>query len=301
MDKRINKSEFSSEDNFLWNKKTIDVFRYYMQICKEYNLKWYCGCGTVIGAIRHKGMIPWDDDIDVCMPREEYDKFIEICRKLESNDFELVTPDSDSSYNAFHARLMDKNSTILFWRRYPVVLGIYIDIFPMDGIGSDKKKAEEHYRKYLKNYFCFRECHAHFSLENIKYYLTHNQKKRAFSSILFSFNRKWFRDYYLRQIKKIAKTYSWNESKYILTYSPGWGEKEIYLKEWVEETTLTEFEGMQVPVPAKYDEYLRYFYNDYMKLPPVEERNQRHKIDYYNLNRRETFEEILQHIKEQGR
>ena len=301
MDIRINKSDFSSEDNALWNKKTIEVFRFFVEVCKKHDLKWYCGCGTVLGAIRHKGMIPWDDDIDVCMPRGEYDKFIAICAKMDDSNYELVTPETSSSYNAFHARLMDKHSTILFWRRYPTVLGIYLDIFPMDGIGTDRNQAVKHYNKYYKYFFCFRESQAHYSVENIFYYFTHGQKKRAIYSLLFSINRSYFRNYFLRRITEISKAYTWNESSWILTYSPGWGAKEIYPKEWVENTIDVEFEGITVPIPSRYDDYLSYFYHDYMTLPPLEERNQRHKIDYYNLNKRESFDEIICHIKEQGR
>ena len=92
-----------------WNAIITDVFRKFIEICKENDLSYFCCGGTAIGAIRHQGMIPWDDDIDVFMPRPDYDKFIKIAQSVELDKYELITPFTHPNYPLYFAKLCNKN------------------------------------------------------------------------------------------------------------------------------------------------------------------------------------------------
>src|SRR5699024_7471673 len=117
-------------------KDQLDILIEFDRICKKNNIKYQLFAGTLLGAIRHKGFIPWDDDIDVCMLREDYEKFLNICNKDMKNEYFLQTYNSDTNYIMQFAKLR-KNNTIFLERvtaNCDIHHGVYIDIFPLDDV-----------------------------------------------------------------------------------------------------------------------------------------------------------------------
>ena len=96
-----------------WNAIITDILRAFVEICNEHGLHYFCVGGTAIGAVRHGGMIPWDDDIDVCMPRPDYERFVEVFNAMDSPDYELVTPYSQDNYPLPSMKLCNKKTTLM--------------------------------------------------------------------------------------------------------------------------------------------------------------------------------------------
>lgn len=121
------------EDKLKYKEILCKTMKSFINICKEHNLQYYACAGTCLGAIRHKGMIPWDDDIDVLMPRSDYDKFLALKQKLQGTGYEIV--DSNNQfYNQWFAKFSDANTTIVEMTDFPIVFGVYVDIFPLDEV-----------------------------------------------------------------------------------------------------------------------------------------------------------------------
>lgn len=96
-----------------WNAAILDILKTFISICHTHNLRYYCCAGTAIGAVRHHGMIPWDDDIDVIMPRPDYDRFLEIARHEDFGNYEVVTPYNNERYPLYFSKLVNKNTTLI--------------------------------------------------------------------------------------------------------------------------------------------------------------------------------------------
>ena len=112
--KNVRLSKMGEEDRTRFKSKLLGVLNKVMEVCEANNIHWYVGYGACIGAIRHKGCIPWDDDIDICMPRPDYDRFVEICKKTDLGDYELARINETPNYYSYYVRMCDKNSTIYF-------------------------------------------------------------------------------------------------------------------------------------------------------------------------------------------
>ncbi len=302
MDVRLNKDSFSEDVIKKWNRKTVETFLFFKNICEKHKLTYFCAFGTLIGVVRHHGMIPWDDDIDVCMPRPDFEKFRNIVKQLDLGKYVLETPENKETYYQPHYRFVDTSTTLLFWRRIPDVTGIYIDIYPLDGASNNRENGQLLFDKFINTWYKFRDANSHYTLNNLLYYCTHSQIIRTMRSLLYSLNRSYFRKQIIKKLNKIYGTYDYEKSDYVVTFVYGpQGKKLVIPKKWTLELIDMEFENEIVKVPSCYDKYLKHFYGDYMKIPSEEDRKAIHMIDYYNLDKRETFKEVLKHIKEQGR
>ena len=226
----------------------LSLLQAFDKICKTYNLTYWLDHGTLLGAVRDGGFIPWDDDLDVTMPREDYEKFLELAVKELSPSVFLQTKDTDPNTPVHYAKLRDRNSTYIdAWEEGKDICyhqGIFIDIFPVNYIESSKK---EKYKNIL-------------TLAKI------------------------FSNRYVR-IDKIAKVfigYLNNFHSHRNEYIVSGGESMHYVTHVERETVfpLTKmiFEGVEFPVPGKYDKYLVSIFGEaYMDLPS-EDKRQVHSI-----------------------
>ena len=106
-----------------WNATILDILKAFIRICDEYGLRYYCCAGTAIGAVRHHGIIPWDDDIDVIMPRPDYDRLLEIAETADLGKYELITPYGDDTYPLYFSKISNKDTTLNEDRHIPCVIG----------------------------------------------------------------------------------------------------------------------------------------------------------------------------------
>ncbi|MCH5310759.1 MAG: LicD family protein [Prevotella sp.] len=280
-----------------WNSKLMDILKAFIEICETYKLRYYCCGGTAIGAVRHNGMIPWDDDIDVMMPRPDYERLLQIAQEKQFGKYEIITPYNNDDYPLYFAKISDSTTTIVEERERPCVIGLYVDIFPIDATDDDNKKAEQtkkHYTKLInrlnavstRNTFC----------EYIGLLKDRKEWGRFAIKTLAFFFRMPIRRRLLRKMDAISHRYDYEIANNVAVHTGSYGLKEIFPKEWLGRGCIHKFEDIEVVMPEKYDIYLRHFFGDYMQLPPKEQRIEKHNRAYFNLNERMTLEDIRQFL-----
>ncbi len=286
--------ELTEEQNTRWKSIITKVFEKYIEICKEYQLTYYCCGGTAIGAVRHNGFIPWDDDIDVFMPRPDYDRFIEIASTIDLGKYELVTPYIHNSYPLYFAKLCDKETTLMEEADTPCIYGLYIDIFPIDGAPDSYEDARRMERKFTKMKNKLEAISTHNTFMEYLALLLRPKEWGRFvrKTIGFSF-RKQYRKSLLRQMHNIMYRYDYDTSNIVAVYCGSYGPKEVFPKAWLEGVHQFTYEGLTVNLPIGYDNYLRHYYGDYMQLPPESKRISHHHKAYFNLDKREPDDEVI--------
>lgn len=257
----------------------LDMLKDFIKVCEILELKYFLAGGTLLGAIRHKGFIPWDDDIDVVMPREDYEIFLEKAQDLLDKEYFVQNYKTDPEFVLSFSKIRNSETTFIekTSKNRNINHGVYIDIFPIDGF--PKKKWQ-----YLKN----KVFNLMYTYQTDKYFyyekkVSPNLKTRIigwFSDLLYK-NRT------LREIQdkkeKIYTKYKYNNSEKVISYCGIYGEKEIMPKEYFGEGENAIFEGIEVRVPQKYDLYLKQFYGNYMKLPPKEQQVAHHYNEIIDL------------------
>ena len=135
------------------------------RVCREHNIKYYCWAGTMLGAVRHKGFIPWDDDMDICMPRPDYDRFMMHAHEWLPAPLEALCIETSPTYPGGFGKIVDSSTTLIERAHSDYLAGIYIDVFPIDGIAKNKmaqKLAVARYKALDKLlYFLHRDPYKH--------------------------------------------------------------------------------------------------------------------------------------------
>ena len=280
-----------------WNECITDVLRFYIELCKQHDLRYFIAYGSAIGAIRHKGIIPWDDDIDVVMPRPDFERLKEICKTADMGKYELVGPYDTPNYYMPFAKMCNKETTLLESEEYHCVLGMYIDIFVYDGMSNDMEIARRCLRQYRKYWNRFVVVSSYYPWEKIKAKLKRGEIKDLIHYWLLSLNRGYFRKRFLNKVHEVVHAYDYDTCDTIIKYPPGYGEKEVIPKNMIEESIEVPFETLNVSIQKEYDALLRRYFGDYMQFPPEEEQHSHHLIAYINLEKRESYEEVMAKIK----
>lgn len=253
-------------------QKELELLRIFIRICKERKLRYYILGGTLLGAVRHRGFIPWDDDIDVGMPRRDYERFLRHGQQHLPKGFFLQTHLTDPDYPPNFAKLRNSSTTFversLKGRR--IHHGIYIDIFPLDFYPDHGRHLFS-----LKSLLLKLRITDAFAPGDMK---RRTKLVRRLSRILYpSISQAVIaREHLFRSV---------TNGKYIANHCGAWGKKEIVPAHWYGEGTTLSFEGIQVNAPSEYHSWLTQVYGDYMQLPPAEKRIPHHYVEAFDLNR----------------
>ncbi len=256
-------------------KVELDIFKQFLQVCKNLNLTYYVLGGTLLGAVRHKGFIPWDDDIDVGMPRADYEIFLQKGQELLPDNYFLQTFITDPEFSANFSKIRNSDTTFIetSFRNHNMNHGVYIDIFPLDYF-PDNKTVERKMR--IKKWFLSGRVAGSFYYEH-RLPLKSKTKHLACKLVSPSLEK--------TLLKREELFKSCSISKRIVNHCGAWGEKEIIPADWYGEGCKLEFEGIRVTAPKEYDKWLAQIYGDYMQLPPVEDRIGHHYADVIDLKK----------------
>ena len=269
-----------------WNAVIIDVLSVFIRICEAQGLRYFCAGGTAIGAVRHQGMIPWDDDIDVFMPRPDYDRFLRLAVQSMPEGYEVLSPYATKDYPMYFAKMCNARTTLLENERIPCVFGLYIDIFPLDGACDDVETCYREKRRFKRLMNKLEAVSTHNSFGEYVGLLTKRREWGRFAVKTVAFCcRSWLRRWLLKQMDSIAYGHDYALSSRVVTYSGAYQRQEIYPKAWLETPQMFAFEGLMVNLPHDYDAYLRHFFGDYMTLPPVEQRASHHQKVVFDLDK----------------
>lgn len=235
------------------------------RICRKYQIKYVITGGTLLGAVRHKGFIPWDDDADVALLRDEYERFKIACKTdLDISRFYFQDAWETEGYRWSYGKIRRKDT--LYMREnqehMPYEQGISIDIFPIDAV------PENYIVRLFDTFHCF--CIRKFLWSEVGRIDEKNFIKRAAYKLMSYVPRKKILDHYYRLIQKRKREKSLKVRTALMPLSlkKGFGR----LKEWYAESAEYEFEGHKLYGTKEYDAFLKYVYGDYMEIPPVEKR-----------------------------
>ncbi|MGI6665307.1 MAG: LicD family protein [Christensenellaceae bacterium] len=256
----------------------LGILKSFHAFCEKNSLRYYLCGGTLIGAIRHKGFIPWDDDIDLMMPRPDFMKLYELVKEDDMLDEFYKVDCSYSNPNALTAciRIYDIRTELTFDNfRMPYTLGCWVDVFPLDGLPDSESKRNMHFKsmRLLKDIY-------YLSITKFG-----GKRRSKLVSILqygllpiLPFTRIPSNAQYTKWLDNVCRKYDYDKCNYVGVLEGRAVEKEAMLKEKMEPAVSVEFEGSHFWAMANYDEYLQNLYGDYMQLPPKEERVSRHEI-----------------------
>lgn len=254
---------------------TMEVLREIAEVCERHNLQWYAAYGTLLGAIRHEGFVPWDDDLDIWMKREDYNKFMEVAPEELPKGFVVESPLTEKGYTQFHSCVFNSFNISVAeerLRKYhgcPFAVGV--DIFPLDYLPKDEEEREGQ--------------HAIYTLIGVTVALIKKEERTeedeqdlqdAFDTLEdvcnITFQREQVytdqKDELLSDIYKLANQlcmcYGDADGDELVMYMDyaNWPHK-VYKKEWFDEAEQRPFEGFLLPVPSQPEEILKIIYGDY--------------------------------------
>lgn len=241
--------------------KTLSAFDV---LCKENEIKYCLTAGSLIGAIRHKGLIPWDDDIDVYMPIDDYQRFLSLKDNL-SIPYRILDI-RDKGYFKPFAKFCDANTTIWESKDLPCTFGVFIDVFPLyEGTIDDYNKYYPLFYEYSWKY----EMGMRRLFASQFYHALFHQGIRSFlGRCRYLFDYKIRRNHYKKKYIQIESLCRECKGDFYISYCGQY----IYPKKWFQDFHEVQYEDMNVMIPCGYDEILTKIYGDYMTPPPVSQR-----------------------------
>ena len=278
-----------------YKQKLLEVYDFTVKFFDDHHLQWWAAYGTGIGAVRHQGIIPWDDDIDLHMLRKDYEKLITLREEIRSYGYDLLSA-HDGSYSLFFLKISDQRTTLVERKEEPIDIGVFVDIFPLDYVGDEKE--------FESNYICLRKwqllheyTYLNVSLIDVLKALKHRSGNATpyLYSILMP---KLVQDYTRKKVICLEKKVSGlDKGKYLATYYNSFsGMRVLFDSKWFEGYELLKFEGRSIRLPLHYDDYLKLIYGDYM-TPPKDIPKFTHWQYYVNLKEKIDMNEVTNRVK----
>ena len=256
-------------------KVQLELMKRLDKICKDNNLRYSLTDGSLLGAVRHQGFIPWDDDIDIIMPRKDYDKLKDLILNNDYKDVKFMNFSTQKDCHYCIGKVYDPNTILEERDIYRVTnFGVNIDVFPLDGLPSDPKLILKHMKKVER-------------LRNLRRYAIHTKlsKMNKVISFLYKICSIPIKIYGYRRINKktdkLMRKYDYDSSEYVTSlYSDVSCFKHKYFKkDFFDKMHYSKFEDTEFSILDNYDKYLTDMYGNYMQFPPEDKRISGHYYD----------------------
>lgn len=280
MGKNWNRS-YNSDDNSELRKlqlTELENMRIFAEICDRHGLRYYMVGGTMLGAIRHKGFIPWDDDMDVGMPRPDYEKFIRIVRKELPEGYSFLNYKTNKDYKRYFSRIVNDNVTVVNASNTRTIEeNAWLDIFPFDGMPEGKLRRMIHFYhmtaiRFFYHASCFDEL-VNLNRPGRAWYLKAAIRFIQITHIGSRMDTKKL----MRRMERGLRKYPYDKSRFVVSFFGSYMTKEIVDKRLLGRGKNYPFETLMLNGPERYDEFLTHFYGDYMK-PPSDADKDKHNI-----------------------
>ena len=276
-------------------EKQLNILKYFIKVCEKHNLQYFLVGGSTLGAIRHKGFIPWDDDIDVGMPRKDYDKFVELQSEFEGTPYFIQTFKTDPCYIYNYGKLRDSSTTFIenTFKQHRINHGVWIDIFPIDGFSKVVKPREKFAKKvahiWWQVYLSYlpalrRKVHARTFFKDILLNIV--------AGLFYIFDIAHYRN---KHVERYVRKIPLEESVMAGNYFGFNMKREAMDTNLFKEFVKVPFEDTEAYVLKDYDTYLRNLYGDYMKFPPKEKQVGHHYNSGFSLE--QGYEDYLKEHK----
>ncbi len=245
------------------------------RICEKHNISYFAIGGTAIGAVRHKGFIPWDDDMDIGMTRDNYEKFLSVCEDELSDQFFILNYETNKNYYAYFSKLCIRGTTFVESETTHLKYDhcVFLDIFPYDNVPDDLKQRNKFYKKINISYQLYK-CKSLWKVSDLA-----GKKQKIIGSIvrpiihvlLLPIPKKVFYNH----LNKLIRSYNNLDCIYLTTlgHNINLAEKNI-----IDDLLKVPFENIYIYILRNYDAWLRQQYGDYMLLPPVDKRYNHHPL-----------------------
>lgn len=261
--------------------KMLDILKYFINFCDANGLQYWAGGGTCLGALRHQGFIPWDDDLDVFMPRPDYEKFYSLWNKTENNEkYKLCRTTREKNYHHRVMQIVDLTTTFINKRSVneDIEHGVYIDIIPMDAMANSKLghigQMKDSIIFSIYNVQTLPEFQGGKAMRlGTKLFLdaVKNPEKRY---------KKW------KAAEKRMTRYSWDKARYAIELTTSFTSiNRPWPKEWFVGRRTEQFEDIKICVPSGAEAYMTAVYGDFMKLPPKSEQIVKHNTVFIDINK----------------
>lgn len=267
------------------------TFKAFIDTCEKYDLRYFCAGGTVLGAVRHGDIIPWDDDIDVFMPRDDYEKLIDLNTEISKGNYSVIAAKNTRIYATF-AKFYDKNTTLWELKEIPFVYGIFIDIFPLD-------ESSDTQEEFLKKYMRLRNAQRWYQLSQMKFkvsdvfsYYKQRDMKYFYKGLLSYLFPRFTCQFFRKHLISVEESFKGQRGNHMVCPYGEYFKKEYQQRVWYDDYEELPFGKIKVRLPIGYKAFLTHVYGDYMKLPPKEKQVSHHYHYFLDMERGLTLREV---------
>lgn len=250
----------------------LNLLKTFKNICENNHIDYFLADGTLLGAVRHKGFIPWDDDIDVHVRREDYERLISVLNEVaEERALNIICLQNDHNCERPFLKICDSRTKLVYHGESCINnLGVFIDVFPLDNQGNSLRAGLILEKKIKPFYF----------MRNISVMRTVQIKKPKdiIKKICFPIAKLFGTEFWVEKVNHLMQSFNKEDCRYYGSNQPT---SIICKKEVFASTVMLAFEDELFPAPVGYDDYLKYHYGDYMELPPLKKRVATHSFDAY--------------------
>lgn len=285
------------EQSFIskYRNTLLDTFKAAIRLLDDYKIKYFLSNGSLIGAVRHHGMIPWDDDIDIYLLRDDFNRLLELKDKTTSYGLTIASI-NDKNYNQHFAKIVNDHTTILQNEYSKCITGVWIDVFPLDYSDFGVQKLTKIHSVFSRTFYRYADTLVDYTIGFFFKPLISGKWKIFAQRIVSLFIYRPQRNKLFKQYKELEKQLY--HSSGVNLFSATETGTYVFCAKWFAESLKLPFEDFEVDVPIGYEEYLRNLYGDYMKMPPIEKRKSDHTFFYVNLVEKLDKKELKKRIKQ---